>query len=352
MRELPAFELERFLRANEPRALFAIGGSGAPRGDLAPYLAGLDDAWARSTDDLVAEMRAAVAEQFGCASGEVLPTVGASEADMLAVLALAGAGGHVVVEQPAYHALIQPALALGCRVTRVQRRAEDAYALDAARVADALATDTRLVVLSRPNNPTGGDADVRAIADAAARVGALVLVDEVFADATRMGDRSAALAHDAVVAVSSLTKCLGFSGLRAGWAIARPDVVERLDRAKALVSVQNGALDLALGARVLRDRQRLVEATRVARAQNALLLASLLRAHGVRARIPDHGTTLALPIGGDDVAFARALLDQRRTLVAPGSFVEMPGFIRLGLLAPGDTWRAGLERLSAALRPG
>jgi aspartate/methionine/tyrosine aminotransferase len=297
--------------------------------------------WLGKMDDANRAMREAVARAYrGVDASEVMVTVGASEADMLVALGLAGPGAHVVVERPAYHALLAPAVALGCRVTRVDRGPDFAQ-----RVADALTRDTRLVLLANPNNPTGdllSEAELAALGDAAARVGAWVLVDEVFADATEAGDRPARLAHDRILSVGSLTKCLGYSPLRVGWVVAHKDAAEALDRAKGLASVGNPILSLALGARILDQRREILRTTRAVRAEGAALVARA----GVPADLKPHGTTCVVRVPGDDRAFAERLLSRSGALVAPGSFIETPRRVRVGLLTPAETLREGLAALA------
>jgi len=359
---LVPFALERWLRAHQAEARFPIGGSGAPSGDLRPFLPHDNEEWARAwathPDRATADAKAAVAEAYGLDARELLLTQGASEADFLAALALVGPGGHLVVEQPAYHALLEPARALGCRVTRVKRLPEEGFTLDPARVAKALRPDTRLIVLARPQNPTGHvvpEPALRDIADAAARVGAWVLVDEVFADATP-GARPARLLHERILTVNSTTKCLGFGALHIGWLAAPEELQETLDRAKAVVTVNNPILDVVLAARVVRQRAALVHMTQTTRARNAALVEASLAKAGLAWNKPQHGTTCVVRLPEawhDDVAFAQRLLEREGTLVAPGSFAELPGWVRLGLLSRTEALEGGLEALGrvAALSP-
>ena len=350
---LPEFALERWLRAQEKRARLPIGGSGVAQGDLAPYLpADLAAAWRTHPDEAGRMLREAVARQFGLAPERVLPAAGASEADAAVVLGLAGPGAHVVVEKPAYHALIQPALAFGCRVSRVERGPD--HALRAERVVEAIASGTKLVVLARPNNPTGAVVpaeDLRAIGDAAQRVGAWVLVDEVFADATELGPPAARI-HPRLLSVNSVTKCLGFSGLRCGWVAGDPDALEAIDRAKSHLSVQNALLDMQIAARVLDDRPKILGRTRATRGACAQVAAEFLEgARHVRGRVPEHGTTmlLKLPDGVDDLAFANTLAAEKGVVVPPGSYIEMPGHVRVGLVGDSEKLREGLRIVAASL---
>lgn len=350
---LQEFALERWLRAQEKRAKFAIGGSGVARGDLAPYLpADMDRAWATHPDDAVRAVKEAVARQYGVQADHVLPTAGASEADAAAILGLAGPGARVVVEKPAYHALLHPALAFGCKVERVERAKDHTLPIDA--LLDAVTRDTKLIVLARPNNPTGdvlSAKDLRALGDAAAEVGARVLVDEVFADATDMGV-CAALLHPRIVSVNSLTKTLGFSHLRVGWVAGDREAIEAIDRAKAVLSVNNALLDLVIGARVLDDRPKILARTRATRAACANVLSEFLEgSKKLRGRVPEHGTTtvLALPPGVDDQRFANQLSRENGVVMPPGSYIEMFGHLRVGLVGDPAKLREGLGIAEALL---
>lgn len=361
---IPEFLLERWLRFQEPRAKYAIGGSGVARGNLEPFLPKTSREWSELAGAAPMEarerLRSAVAREYGVASSEVLPTSGASEADFLATLGLAGPRAHVLVEEPGYFALLQPPLAIGCRVERVARRPTDSYRLNPSTVEERIRSDTKLILLARPNNPTGArdpDDDLRAIAEAAERVGAWVLVDEVFAEATDGGEGPARRIHDRILSVNSLTKCLGFSALRTGWILAPPDVVETIDRAKSLVNPLNPVVDSLLAERVLADRRRLLERTRSIRRANGETLRRFGETHpDFDTFIPGHGTTTVVrapagaPHHGDDVAFATALLAERGALVAPGSYIEMPGFFRVGLAGDPDTLGTGLNELASFAR--
>ena len=98
--------------------------------------------------------------------------------------------------------------------------------------------DADLVVIGNPTNPTG----VRHPADAIralARPGRLVVVDEAFLDddvETLAGER-----HAGIVVLRSLTKLWSIPGIRAGYLLAEPDVVDALrDAPDALVGLRAG----------------------------------------------------------------------------------------------------------------
>jgi histidinol-phosphate aminotransferase len=178
----------------------------------------------------------AVAARHGRAPADVLLTAGAAEAFVL--LARALSPRHAAVIHPQF---TEPEVALraaGHRVSRVVLPAP--FALDPALVPD----DADLVVLGNPTNPTSvlHPADtVRALA----RPDRIVVVDEAFADS--VPGEPASLAGDldvpGLVVVRSFTKTWGLAGLRVGYLLAAPPLVERLRAAQPSWPVSAPALE-------------------------------------------------------------------------------------------------------------
>ena len=86
-----------------------------------------------------------------------------------------------------------------------------------------------LVVLGRPDNPTGR-LEASTSSRRSGRPGRVIVVDEAFADFLP----DAAGVHPSrlpgVVCVRSLTKLWGLAGLRVGYLLAEPTLVRRLAR--------------------------------------------------------------------------------------------------------------------------
>jgi histidinol-phosphate/aromatic aminotransferase/cobyric acid decarboxylase-like protein/adenosyl cobinamide kinase/adenosyl cobinamide phosphate guanylyltransferase len=114
--------------------------------------------------------------------------------------------------------------AAGVPVHRVLRDPAADFVLDPAAVPE----EADLVVLGRPDNPTGRLEPVGMIA-ALARPGRVIVLDEAFADFL---DDAGGL-HDAgipgLVSVRSLTKLWGLAGLRVGYLLGPESIVDRLE---------------------------------------------------------------------------------------------------------------------------
>lgn len=164
--------------------------------------------------------REAVAARHAVSPEDCLLTNGAAEA----FWALAhGLRPHLAAcVHPSFTAPEAALRSAGVPVTRVVRRAEDGFALDPAAVPD----EADLVVLGRPDNPTGRLEPVATVA-ALVRPGRTVVVDEAFADFLPVDETLAALGLPGVVCVRSLTKLWGLAGLRAGYLLGDPALLAR-----------------------------------------------------------------------------------------------------------------------------
>jgi histidinol-phosphate/aromatic aminotransferase/cobyric acid decarboxylase-like protein len=199
--------------------------------------------------------RAGAAPRHGRAPAECLLLNGAAEAFWLLAQVL----------RPRLAACVHPTFtegeaalrAAGIPIHRVFREPEH-WSLDPAAVPD----DADLVLITRPDNPTGALDPVTAI-ERLCRPGRTVVVDEAFADFLPGGGDLAERGDlPGLVVVRSLTKLWGIAGLRTGYLLADPATAARLDASRQPWPVSSLALD-AIEACVAaeterRDRVRLV----------------------------------------------------------------------------------------------
>src|SRR5438128_1815938 len=111
---------------------------------------------------------------------------GTSMANHLAMAAMLEHGDEVLIEQPTYDPLLAIAEYLGAKIHRFPRRFENGYKIDIDDVAKQLTPRTRLIALTNLHNPSSvlvDEAALRQIAELARKVGARVLVDEVYLEA-------------------------------------------------------------------------------------------------------------------------------------------------------------------------
>jgi aspartate/methionine/tyrosine aminotransferase len=297
----------------------------------------------------------AIAARYGVETGRVATAGGCSGANFLTLAALVGTDDEVLVETPGYDPLPAAVTMLGGRVTRFERRFEEGYALDCDRIAEAATLRTRLVVVSNPHNPSGALASREEIAELgrlAQRRRFDVLVDEVYLDLVRgESPPPAATLSPAFVSTNSLTKAYGLSSLRCGWALASPEIAERIRRARDVVDVSGPIPAERLAVVAFRNLGRLAERARRLMEPNSRLVAEFLASRQELESVPSV-TTVAFPRfrdGRDAGRFAGRLFEDHGVAVVPGSFFGAPSHFRVALGGATQKLEAGLAAIAACL---
>lgn len=286
---------------------------------------------------------------------QVVTATGCSMANFLALAALIAPGDEVLVERPTYDPLLLAAAHLGARIVRFERPAGRAFEVDADAVIAALTPRTRVVVLANLHNPSSQqvpNAVLARIGEAAARVGARVLVDEVYLD-TVFDQPPGSCVHlgPAFVATGSLTKAYGLSAVRCGWIVADDDLARRIWRMQDLYgNVQPFAMDVLAAAAfdrlpALRARSRaLLEANR------AVFAAWSATRDDLAFTLPPWGTTVCVkPTRIDAERLCEVLRREHDVSVVPGRFFEQEDHVRVSLCADTATLGEGLRRIAVTL---
>ncbi len=309
-----------------------------------------------------------IARHTGAAQECIVTAEGTSMANHLVLAALLEPGDEVVVEEPTYGLLLDVLHYLRARVKRVARRFENNFDIALPEMEEAITPATRLVVLSNLHNPTGALIPIetlRAIGEMAARVGALVLVDEVYLEMLSVCEArtlrrdelllvqaaSAFPLGNSFVVTSSLTKAYGLSGLRCGWILAAPELAHRIWRLNDLfaATAAHPAERMSVTAfdhlAQFRDRAR-----ELLHSNRPLVETFLDLRDDLECFRPAAGSVFFPRFAqGDPEAFFKLLREKYETSVVPGAFFEAPRHFRLGIGGETAALQAGLERLGAAL---
>ncbi len=219
-----------------------------------------------------AEAREAVAARHGRGPDEVLVLAGSAEGFAL-----------LPALRPRLAAVLHPGFtepeaalrAAGVPVVRVFTREADGHRL----VPGEVPAEADLVVVGNPTNPTGvlhPAAEVRALA----APGRVLLVDEAFADAVPGEPETLAGAADVpgLLVFRSLTKTWALAGLRAGYALGDPALLERLAAPRPPWPVSTLALEAVIGCSApsaVEESRRAAQRLAGARAEQAERLAAV-----------------------------------------------------------------------------
>lgn len=359
MTKLRDFALEVYFSKWEFAAKYNMTASDAESLTLSELLAMANDAdreafnhvWLGYTETFGAPtLRHEIAATYDTVRPEnVLTFAGAEEAVYVAMRVLLEPSDHAIVITPNYQAAETVPLSI-CQVSGVPLEIDRGWELDLDRLRSALQSNTKLISINFPNNPTGKILSHTAFAQLVALCrerGIWLFSDEVY----RLIERDPALrlpqavdCYERGISLNVMSKAYGLPGLRIGWlACHNRDFLVRCERYKHYLSICNSAPSEALACIALKSRERILDRNRTIVRQNTQVYAELFAefAHLFDWHIPDGGCVGFIRYRGKDgvETFARRLVEEAGVLFLPSSIY------RSELVAvPSDCFRIGMGR--------
>lgn len=289
--------------------------------------------------------------------GEVLVTVGVSEAVDLALRALIEPGDEVLIPEPSYVSYSPGTkLAFGKPVP-VGCFAEDQYRMRPDMLEKAITPRSKILILTYPNNPTGGIMrleDLQALTDIIIKNDLIVISDEIYSELTYNG-RHVSIAslpgmRDRTIVMNGFSKAFAMTGWRIGYACGHHDLIAAMTKIHqytimcAPIMAQNAAVEaLRHGENEMR---KMVENYNYRR---KIMIAGF-RDIGMDCFEPQ-GAFYAFPSvassGMDSEEFSEKLLLEEKVAVVPGNaFGECGnGFVRCCYAASVADIETALDRM-------
>lgn len=305
------------------------------------------------------DLRTAIANRWANGKAErVMATNGSSEAIYLIMRSLLEPGDEVVVLDPAYQQLFAIAEAIGCELKHWRLRFENSFRPDLSEARRLIGPHTRMIVVNFPHNPTGASltpAEQDELIELAASAGAYLIWDAAFAELTydspvlpEPGER-----YHRAITLGTLSKAFGLPGLRVGWCLAAPDVLERLVRLRDYTTLALSPLVEHVATRVIENADLLLQPRLAQAGHNLELLLSWANRHREFVSIvrPQGGVSVFMRLYDvDDIEdFCRELADKYSVLLIPGTSFGNPNHVRLGFGCATRDLTPALSRLSEHL---
>jgi succinyldiaminopimelate transaminase len=300
------------------------------------------------------------------ADAQVLPTAGSKEAIFHAPLGILDAGSsrrHAIWGSPGYQPYERGSLFAGGESDRVDLDPAEGWRLDLASLGRERLDRAFIAWLNYPHNPTGAvvDADYLAAQVATARAHGIVLgSDECYVDVhppagpvppsvleVTRGDLTG------VLVAFSLSKRSGMTGYRCGALVGDPDLIAAQRTMRPNIGTGSPEFVQAAATVAWGDDQHVADRREVFDAKRRVVQAFVdeagLEVSGSEATFY---VWLRAP-GGDDVAYAEALLTQR-IVVSPGSAFgpSGAGWLRLALVPDVEGCRTAMSVWRDAIEAG
>jgi aspartate/methionine/tyrosine aminotransferase len=351
------FELERMMGKWENVVRYNLSESGVHPLELGALMA----LAGRSVDELAGielnypqangtpALRRAIADLYpGTGEDEVLVTTGAIEANYLIVQTLLAPGDEAVVMRPNYLQVWGVARNRGVAVKDFDLVEARGWAPDLDQLDAAVGPRTKLIAVCNPNNPTGRiltAGEMAAIVRIAARAGAWILADEVYAGAERETDEQTPSfrgLYDRVLAVGSMSKAYGLPGLRTGWVVGPAATLDELWARHDYVAITGTMLSdrlatLALSPQV---RPRILARTRGLIRAGYPVLAAWAARHANTLRVfPPQAAAIAFVAYNRRIgstALVERLRREKDVLIVPGAHFGHDHHLRISFGLPHD----------------
>jgi histidinol-phosphate aminotransferase len=335
-------ELDRLALAPEAVLDFSVNGNPyGPSPCVREALAQVP--YDRYPDREALALRRVLSAHLDVTADQLLVGNGSTELVWLVALAFVRAGDTVLLVGPTFGEYTRAAVLMGARLHQYSARRTEGFRVVPEAITPLLQQrQPRLVFLCNPNNPTGTFVAPDSIAHwAAAFPRTLFIVDEAYLTFTASAPSVLSVRRPNMLVLRSMTKAYALAGLRLGYAIGSPDILDALRRARPPWSVN--ALAQAAGIAALQDTTHLAHClTRIAQAKHDFVT-------GLCALelTPVPSTTHFFLVRVGNGASCRQALLQRGMLVRDCASFGLPEYVRMATRRPEENARllTALEEL-------
>ena len=299
---------------------------------------------------------------LSCSENEVSIYPGVTPAIYTVMSCLLNAGEEILIVDPMYVGYTPILQALDLKVSVVLASPEHKFEPQLEDFIAAINTNTRVVFINTPGNPTGAIISretLRALASYCFDRGIWLVCDEVYSMFTyekpHVSLRTAADRLDNIVVIDGLSKSHAMSGWRVGWVVAPIQLTNHLGRFSFMLIFGTPQFIQDAAAFALNNDEYYVREMRAQyQKRRDLVCARLAQMPRLSYLTPESGMFIMVNISAffkDDKEFAQKLLDAEKLSVLPGSAfgAGTTGHIRLSLVQPEDVLSEGCNRLERFL---
>jgi LL-diaminopimelate aminotransferase len=294
------------------------------------------------------------------AETEVLALAGAKEGIAHIISATAARGDVVLVPEIYYPVYARASLLAGADVHFLPMRATNGFLADFDGVPPDVLRRTRILIINYPNNPTGAVAErdyfERAVAFAQQH-GLILVSDLAYSQLTFDGFVAPSAlempgAKDVTIEFHSCSKSFNMAGVRVGFAVGAAPLIDALAAYRTNVGYGAPSVVQYAAAHAFDHYAELSAPVAARYRARRDAITNTMRRLGQRTDPPRGAMYLwhRAPNGVDDWTFVRAMLDEARVVVTPGSAFGPggTGYFRLSYVAEPEILESAMERIGAA----
>ena len=299
-----------------------------------------------------------ISENFNAelSSDNVMVSPGARFSIFTAISALLSPGDEMIVIEPAWPAYRNCALNAGVKVRTIRTTLEGGWTPSLEQIRDTINSNTKMIILNYPNNPTGKVLDEKLQKDIiklAETNDLYVLSDEIYSQYARTDSKSILnYNYKKGIMTGSFSKSHAMTGFRIGYAVADAEVIEEMAKLQSLcltnvsepiqyIAMKALKADTSKNTVIIQDRLE--------------LLAEKARSMGLDFVVPDGSMYLFARVnkdGFDGSEFANIALENGVALAPGEAFGNYRNFVRISACQDRQTLIDGMDILESMIVEG
>ena len=262
-------------------------------------------------------------------AGDVLVTVGGSEAIDVAVRALINPGDEVIVPMPSFVCYEPIARMAGAEVVIINTKAENGFKLTPEELKAAITPKTKMLVLPYPNNPTGAILErdeLEALAEVIRETNIAVLSDEIYAELT-YGKTHVSIASiegmkERTIIASGFSKAYAMTGWRLGYLCGPATWIKQMTKLHQYAIMCAPTVSQFAAVEALKNGDNDIAEMCAEYNRRRVFIADGLREIGLPVMMPEGAFYIYPYIGGFGLSseeFCQRLLMEEKCAIVPGT---------------------------------
>ena len=290
-------------------------------------------------------------------NGEIIVTVGGSEAIDIGLRAIINANDEVIIPQPSYVSYEPCAILADAKPVIINLKAENEFRLTPEELLGAITDKTKVLILPYPNNPTGAimeKDDLEKIAKIIIEKDLLVMSDEIYSALTYKDKHISIASIDGMkertILINGFSKAYAMTGWRLGYACGPKDIIKQMTKIHQFAIMCAPTTSQYAAIEALRHGDEDVENMRRSYNQRRRYLMHEFKEMGLECFEP-FGAFYVFPcikeFGMTSEEFATRFLKEEKVAVVPGTaFGDCgEGYLRISYAYSIDNLKIAIERL-------
>ena len=290
-------------------------------------------------------------------NGEIIVTVGGSEAIDIGLRAIINANDEVIIPQPSYVSYEPCAILADAKPVIINLKAENEFRLTPEELLGAITDKTKVLILPYPNNPTGAimeKEDLEKIANIIIEKDLLVMSDEIYSALTYKDKHISIASIDGMkertILINGFSKAYAMTGWRLGYACGPKDIIKQMTKIHQFAIMCAPTTSQYAEIEALRHGDEDVENMRRSYNQRRRYLMHEFKEMGLECFEP-FGAFYVFPcikeFGMTSEEFATRFLKEEKVAVVPGTaFGDCgEGYLRISYAYSIDNLKIAIERL-------